>query len=140
MIEDRFSFTVGEQASLTKTITDEDIQTFARISGDTNPLHLDDAYAQTTRFKGRIAHGMLVAGLISAVLGTKLPGPGAIYLGQDLRFVAPVRPGDTLTATVRVESWDDVKGRVTLATNVTNQEGRPVVTGEARMVMSRFLK
>ena len=140
MVLERTGFSVGEEASLTKMITDEDIQTFARISGDTNPLHLDEAYARTTRFGGRIAHGMLVAGLISAVLGTKLPGPGAIYLGQELRFVAPVRPGDTLTAVARVEAWDDAKGRVTLATEVTNQEGRPVVTGQAKLLMSRFLK
>lgn len=139
-MEERTSFTPGEEATLTKTISDEDIAAFARISGDANPIHLDDAYARSTRFKGRIAHGILAAGLISAVLGTKLPGPGAIYLSQDLKFTAPVRPGDTLTATARVETWDDVKGRVTLATNVRNQEQITVLTGTAKLVMSTFLK
>jgi len=88
MIEERTSFTVGEEATLTKTISDEDIKTFARISGDDNPVHVNDDYAKGTMFGGRIAHGMLVAGLISAVLGTKLPGPGAIYMNQQLRFLA----------------------------------------------------
>ena len=139
MTEERSQFAVGEEAFLTKTITQEDIQAFARISGDTNPLHLDEDYARSTRFGGRIAHGLLVAGLISAVLGTKLPGPGAIYLGQELRFTAPVRPGDTVTARVRVEAVDSAKGRVSLSTEVVNQDGAPVITGKARMVTSRAL-
>jgi 3-hydroxybutyryl-CoA dehydratase len=140
LVQERADFTVGETASLTKTVTEEDIQAFADITGDTNPIHLDDAYARTTRFGGRIAHGMLVAGFISAALGSKLPGPGAIYLGQELRFVAPVRPGDTLTVTVRVEAWDNVKGRITLATEVRNQADAPVVTGSAKLVISSYLK
>lgn len=140
MVQERADFTVGETASLTKTVTEEDIQAFADITGDTNPIHLDDAYARTTRFGGRIAHGMLVAGFISAALGSKLPGPGAIYLGQELRFVAPVRPGDTLTVTVRVEAWDNVKGRITLATEVRNQADAPVVIGSAKLVISSYLK
>jgi 3-hydroxybutyryl-CoA dehydratase len=139
MVEERTSFTVGEEASLTKTITDEDIKTFARISGDDNPVHVNDDYAKGTMFGGRIAHGMLVASLISAVLGTKLPGPGAIYMSQQVRFLAPVRPGDKVTARAQVTEWDGTKGRVTLLTEVTNQGGKPVISGEARLVMSSFL-
>jgi len=140
MLEERTEFTVGEEATLTKTVTLADIETFARISGDTNPLHLDDDYARSTRFGGRIAHGMLVAGLISAVLGTQLPGPGAVYLGQELRFTAPVRPGDTLTARVRVAEFNSAKGRIALSTEVVNQDGTTVVSGEARLVMSASLE
>jgi 3-hydroxybutyryl-CoA dehydratase len=139
-MEERKSFVVGQESSMSKTVSDEDIRTFARISGDVNPLHLDDEYARSTMFGGRIAHGMLVASLISAVIGTCLPGPGAIYMGQELRFVAPVRPGDTITAIVRVEAWDDVKGRVTLATEVRNQNGETVVTGMAKTVMASYLQ
>jgi len=140
MIKERTSFTVGEEATITKIISDDDIRTFARISGDDNPVHVNDDYAKGTMFKGRIAHGMLVAGLISAVLGTKLPGPGAIYMSQQVRFLAPVRPGDKVTARARVAEWDATKGRVTLATDVSNQEGVVVISGEARLVMSSFLK
>ena len=140
MRDERTHFTVGERASLTRTIQDEDIQTFARISGDNNPLHLDDEYARSTLFGGRIAHGMLVAGLISAVLGTKLPGPGGIYLSQSLRFVVPVFPGDAITASVQVTEWDGARGRMTLLTGGENQHGKTVVTGEARLVMASSLK
>jgi len=101
---------------------------------------VNDDYGKGTMFKGRIAHGMLVAGLISAVLGTKLPGPGAIYMNQQVRFLAPVRPGDQVTARARVTEWDATKGRVTLATDVSNQDGVAVISGEARLVMSSFLK
>lgn len=139
MIKERTHFTVGEEATLSKTVSDEDIKTFARISGDENPVHVNDEYAMGTMFGGRIAHGMLVAGLISAVLGTKLPGPGAVYMNQQLRFQAPVRPGDQVTARTQVTDWDATKGRVTLLTEVTNQEGKVVISGEARLVMSSFL-
>ena len=105
----------GMEASLSKTVTDADILCFSEISGDTNPVHLDDDYARATRFGGRIAHGMLSASLISAVIGTKLPGTGAIYLSQNLRFRAPVKPGDLVTARVRVVSLDQAKRRATLA-------------------------
>jgi len=91
-------------------------------------------------FGGRIAHGMLVASLISAVLGTRLPGPGAIYLSQQLRFLAPVRPGDEVTARVSVTAWDPEKGRVTLLTEVANKKGIAVIAGEAQLVMSSYLK
>ena len=131
----RTRFEVGEEASRTRLISDEDIQTFARISGDENPMHVNDDYASTTQFGGRIAHGMLVGGLISAVLGTQLPGPGAIYLAQELRFVGPVRPGDTVTARVRVTDWDDTKGRIQLDTFVEGRDGKPVIQGSAKLVM-----
>ena len=140
MIKERTSFTIGEEATLTRVVSDDDIKTFARITGDDNPVHANDDYAKGTMFKGRIAHGMLVAGLISAVLGTKLPGPGAIYMSQQVRFLAPVRPGDQVTARARVTEWDATKGRVTLVTDVSNQDGVAVISGEARLVMSSFLK
>jgi len=139
-MRERNDFAIGEEATLSKTITDADIRAFAQISGDENPLHLDDKYARGTFFGGRIAHGMLVSGLISAVLGTKLPGPGAVYLGQQLRFLAPVRPGDTVTAHVKVTEWDSTKGRVTLLTEVLSHEGVAVITGEAKLAMSAFLE
>jgi 3-hydroxybutyryl-CoA dehydratase len=140
MIKERTNFVVGEEATLTRVISDDDIKTFARISGDDNPVHVNDEYARDTMFRGRIAHGMLVAGLVSAVLGTTLPGPGAIYMSQQLRFLAPVRPGDQVTARAKVTEWDPDKGRVTLSTDVSNQEGVAVITGEARLVMSSYIK
>ena len=139
-MEERRDFKVGEGASFSKTITDEDIRDFARISGDQNPIHLDDDYANRTFFKGRIAHGALVASMISTVLGTKLPGPGSIYLGQEMRFKAPVRPGETVTARAEITAWDETKGRLTLLTEVVNQDGVVVITGEARLVMASFLQ
>jgi len=135
----RDHFEIGEEASCSKTISDADIRAFATISGDENPIHLDEAYAQGTPFGGRIAHGMLVASLISAVLGNQLPGPGAIYLSQTLRFLMPVRPGDTVTAKVRVTEWDNLKGRVTLLTEVLDSQANVIITGEAKLVMSAFL-
>jgi 3-hydroxybutyryl-CoA dehydratase len=140
MIKERNSFTIGEEATLTKLVSDDDIKAFARISGDHNPIHINEEYAKGTMFGGRIAHGMLVASLISAVLGTRLPGPGAIYLSQKLRFLAPVRPGDEVTARVRITGWDPEKGRVTLLTEVANKKGIAVITGEAQLVMSSHLK
>ncbi|HET6461579.1 MAG TPA: MaoC family dehydratase [Syntrophales bacterium] len=140
MIKERNTFTVGEEAALTRIISDDDIRTFARISGDDNPVHVNDEYARGTMFKGRIVHGMLVAGLISAVLGTKLPGPGAIYMSQQLRFLAPVKPGEEVTARAKVTEWNAEKGRITLSTDITNQKGIVVITGEARLVMSSYLK
>ena len=137
---ERDHFDIGEQASLSKVISMHDIETFAGLVGDDNPLHVDAEYAATTRFGGRIAHGILVSGLISAVLGTKLPGPGAVYSSQHLAFRAPVMPEDTITAKVEVVEWDSQKGYLTLATEVTNQDGVQVIRGEARMVMSAFLK
>ena len=108
---------IGMTRHLRKLITDRDIILFAEVSTDHNPVHLDDAYAQDTIFEGRIAHGMLTAGLISAVIGEQLPGHGTVYLGQSLKFMAPVRPGDTVTACVKVTAIDYAKRRVTLETH-----------------------
>lgn len=107
---------VGMERSLRKVVTDRDIELFAEVSTDRNPVHLDDAYAQDTIFQGRIAHGMLTAGLISAVIGEQLPGHGTVYLGQNLKFMAPVRPGDMVEAVVRVMGIDHTRRRVTLET------------------------
>jgi 3-hydroxybutyryl-CoA dehydratase len=121
---------VGDSSSFTKTISQADINAFALASGDANPVHVDPVWADTSFFKGRVAHGVLTAGLISAVLGMQLPGPGTIYLSQTLTWLAPVRPGDTLTATVTVKEILAEKNRVVLDTVVTRGEEQ-VLTGEA---------
>ena len=108
---------IGMTRSLQKLVTNRDIELFAEVSTDRNPVHLDETYARDTIFDGRIAHGMLTASLISAVIGEQLPGHGAVYLGQSLRFMAPVRPGDTVHAEVKVISIDHAKRRVTLETH-----------------------
>lgn len=123
--------TLGATASRTKIFTDEDVRTFARITDDHNPIHLDEAYAATTRFGQRLVHGMFTASLISAVLANELPGEGTIYLSQTLQFKAPVFIGDTITATVEVTAYRENKGVVTLATTCTNQHGQVVLAGEA---------
>ena len=138
-VTERDSFTVGEEATIERTFDQQDVEDFARLSGDTNPVHLNENYAQGTRFGGRIVHGSLVASLVSAVLGTKLPGPGAIYASQLLKFKAPVRVGDRLRVVARVSEWDSEKGRLTIATDVFCGE-TIVLTGEARLTMSSFLK
>lgn len=125
---------IGMSAVVSKTITEADIVLFAGISMDTNPLHLDERYAAESRFGGRIAHGMLGASLISAVLGTKLPGPGAIYVSQSLRFKAPVRAGDTLVAEVTVTELDPERRRATLATRVSCGDV-VVIDGEAVLLL-----
>ena len=107
---------IGMTRHLRKQVTDRDIELFAEVSTDRNPVHLDDAYAQNTMFHGRIAHGMLTAGLISAVIGEQLPGHRTVYLGQTLKFMAPVRPGDMVLAEVTVTAIDSHKRRVTLET------------------------
>jgi len=124
-------FNVGDSANFAKAITAEDVEAYAGLTGDTNPIHLDDAYAVTTRFGRRIAHGMLTAGLISTVIGTKLPGRGAIYAGQTLRFLKPVYLGDTITVTATLTGYDEVKGRMTIETVCRNQQGEDVLAGEA---------
>lgn len=129
--------TVGDHASRTMTITDETIRAFADLTGDHNPVHLDDAYAAGTRFGRRIAHGMIAAGLISATLANDLPGPGTVYLGQTLQFKAPVFPGDTVTATVEVKSVRPDKPIVVLTTVCTNQDGTRVLEGEATVLVSQ---
>ena len=121
---------VGQTASLGKTITEADILMFTAVSTDTNPVHLNAEVAKESIFGERIAHGMLSAGLISAVLGTRLPGPGTIYMGQTLRFRAPVKIGDTVTATVEVATLDPAKNRATLKTTCT-VAGKTVIEGEA---------
>ena len=126
----------GDQASRTITITDEMIRAFADLTGDTNPVHLDDAYAAGTRFGRRIAHGMIAAGLISATLANDLPGPGTVYLSQLLQFKAPVYPGDTITATVEVKSVRPDKPIATLTTFCKNQDDKVVLEGEAVVLVS----
>jgi len=123
--------TVGETASLSHTVTQRDIDLFATVTGDLNPAHVDPAYAETDMFHHIIIHGMWGAGLISAVLGMKLPGPGTIYLGQDLHFKRPVSIGDTITATLTVAEKKPEKGDVTLTCVCTNQQGEAVITGTA---------
>ena len=125
---------VGQSDSFSKTITETDVYLFAGITGDLNPAHVDEEYAQNTRFGKRIAHGMLSAGLISNVLGTKLPGPGTIYLSQQVDFKAPVYFGDTVTAVVEVEELIPEKNRAILHTYCRNQEGVIVVEGKATVM------
>jgi 3-hydroxybutyryl-CoA dehydratase len=122
---------VGDSAQISKTITETDINDFARVTGDFNPVHLDQAYAEKTIFKGRIAHGLLSVGLLSSILGNILPGYGTIYLSQEVKFLAPVRIGDTITAKVEVTELIPEKNRVKLRTTCINQEGKIVVDGTA---------
>lgn len=124
----------GQSASVAKTVTEADIITFAHVTGDTNPIHLDAAYAAKTRFKERIAHGMLAAGFISAVFGTKMPGPGAIYVSQLLKFRAPVKIGDTVTTKVEVTSRVPEKKFVTFKTQCV-VGSTVVVDGEATLMV-----
>jgi 3-hydroxybutyryl-CoA dehydratase len=129
-------FKPGDTASLSRTISDDDIRAFANATGDHNPLHLDEQFAKQTRFGKRIAHGMLSASLISAVIADELPGQGSIYLGQTLQFVAPVFPGDTVTARVTVTGVRDDKPIVKLDTVCTNQRDEVVIRGEATVLVS----
>ncbi|SDK46710.1 3-hydroxybutyryl-CoA dehydratase [Aliiruegeria lutimaris] len=124
---------VGMKRGLTKLITEEDIEKFAEVSTDHNPVHLDEEYAKETIFHGRIAHGMLTAGLISAVIGEQLPGHGTIYLGQTLKFMAPVRPGDMVNVEVEVAEIDHKKRKVKLWTQALI-DGKPVLRGEANVL------
>jgi 3-hydroxybutyryl-CoA dehydratase len=127
---------VGMTSIYAKTVTDADIVMFAGISGDTNPVHLDALFADQTAFKGRIAHGMLSASFISTVLGTRLPGPGAIYMNQTLKFRAPVKAGDTVTARVTIKDIDQDRKRVTMDTICVVGE-TVVIDGEATLKVSR---
>lgn len=126
---------VGDSASVSKTITDDDIRAFAALSGDHNPVHVNDQFARTTRFGRRIAHGMLSASLISNAIGNQVPGQGALYLGQTLRFTAPVYPGDTITARVTVTKVRADKPIMTLETVCSNQRGEHVIEGEATVMV-----
>jgi 3-hydroxybutyryl-CoA dehydratase len=122
---------IGDSDRFSKTVTDADIYLFAGVTGDLNPAHIDEAYAQGTFFKTRIAHGMLSAGFISAVIGMRLPGPGSVYMKQSLNFLAPVRIGDTITARAEVIEKIEEKKRVRLKTVCVNQDGVEVLSGEA---------
>lgn len=124
---------MGMVRSLRKEVTDRDIELFAEVSTDRNPVHLDDSYAQDTIFAGRIAHGMLTAGLVSAVIGEQLPGHGTVYMGQSLKFLAPVRPGDEVVAEVEVINIDHAKRRVRLDTRCM-VDGQKVLAGEATVL------
>jgi len=130
---------VGTQATLSRTITEGDIRLFAEVSGDHNPIHLNAEYAERTLFGKRIAHGFLIGSLISAVLGNDLPGPGSIYLGQTLKFLAPIHIGDTVKVTVKVVAVREDKRIVTLHTECTNQHGALVLSGEATVKYMREL-
>ena len=127
----------GDHAEIVRTVRDEDIGAYIEAVGDFNPLHSDAAYAATTPFVDPIAPGLFTAGLISAVIGTMLPGPGAIYLSQSLKFVKPVKAGDTLTARVEVLEVIHERNRIRLQTTCTNQRGEDVVSGEAWVMPSR---
>jgi 3-hydroxybutyryl-CoA dehydratase len=124
---------IGMTRSLRKAVTDRDIELFAEVSTDRNPVHLDEEYAQDTIFAGRIAHGMLTAGLVSAVIGEQLPGHGTVYLGQTLKFLGPVRPGDVVLAEVEVTGIDHSKRRVTMDTRCL-VNGKKVLIGEATVL------
>jgi 3-hydroxybutyryl-CoA dehydratase len=125
---------VGDKASMSKTVSEYDIYTYAGLTGDFNPVHVNAEFAKTSMFKERIAHGMLSAGFISAVLGTTLPGANTIYLGQELAFKAAVKIGDTVTATVEVIEKIEAKNRLIFRTIVTNQHGTIVIDGKATVM------
>ncbi|MBN1774211.1 MAG: MaoC family dehydratase [Deltaproteobacteria bacterium] len=126
---------LGATAESSKTIGEHDVYTFAELTGDFNPVHVDEVAAGRSRFGTRVAHGMLAAGLFSAILGTKLPGPGTIYLGQELRFVAPVRFGDTVTARVELLEVRTDKPIAVLRTWAVNQKGETVLDGKATVLL-----
>ena len=130
---------VGDKATFSRTVSEADVVSFAEITGDSNPLHLDEAYAAKTRFKGRIAHGMLSASFISAALGTKLaPNATVVYLSQQLRFQRPVKIGDTVTATCEVTAVQPERRFVTVKTDCVNQAGEEIVTGEALVLLDEY--
>lgn len=129
-----YQLKMGDQASVTKTISESDVYLFAGITGDLNPAHVDSVSAQKGIFKDRVAHGILTTGLISAVIGMKLPGPGTVYLGQEVRFTKPVYFGDTITAICRVTFIEPDKNLVHLETVCTNQRGESVIIGSATVM------
>ena len=124
-------FSIGQKASFSKTISEKDVNAFAEISGDKNPVHLDENYAKQTRFGKRIAHGAFSFGLISAALGNELPGHGTVYMSQAIKFIKPVYFGDTITALVEITAIRADKGIITLKTDCANQRGEIVADGEA---------
>lgn len=125
---------IGQRATLTRTVTEQDVLLFAAVSGDVNPVHLDEEFAAGTQFKGRIAHGMYTGGLVSAALAMELPGPGTIYIGQEFRFERPVRIGDTLSVELEVAELLPEKKFVKIRTTVLNQAGKPVLSGVATVM------
>ncbi len=125
---------IGDTAEFSKVLSEEDIDLFSKVSGDMNPVHLDEEFASKTIFKGKIAHGLWSASLISATLGTVYPGPGTIYLGQTLSFIRPVRINDTLSVTLCVTEKNDNNNSITLSCIVINQKGEKVLTGEANVI------
>ena len=122
---------VGDSGQVTKTVTETDVILYAGITGDNNPVHINEIEAKASRFGQRLVHGMLTAGFISAVLGTCLPGKGAIYMGQTLKFLRPVHIGDTVTAIAEVIAKNEDKRQITMRTTVVNQDGKMVIDGEA---------
>jgi len=135
--EDKVHYRIGDSEQLSNIVKDEDVRIFAEVTGDKNPLHLDDEFASKTIFKRRIAHGFLTAGLISAVIGNKLPGNGTIYLSQTLNFLTPVYIGDVITAKVEVLQVSKGGKRLRLKTQVINQNGTVVIDGEALVMPPR---
>ena len=125
---------IGSEGTYSKALTERDITLFGETSGDINPMHFDEDYASQTMFKGRIAHGMWSAGLISTCIGTVMPGPGSVYMGQELAFKLPVRIGDTLTATVTVKEKNERRKFVIIDCQVRNQNGKVVVAGDAKVM------
>lgn len=128
---------VGDKSSYSRTVSEADVILFGGVSGDLNPAHFNEEYSKETMFKGRIAHGMLSASYISTVLGMQLPGPGTIYLSQELKFTSPVKFGDTITATAEVVERIEEKNRITLETICVNQRGEVVVKGKAVVMPPR---
>ncbi len=125
---------VGDKAELRKTFVEEDVAEFARVSGDSNPAHMDENYAKTTQFKTRIVHGMLAGSLFSALLGTDLPGVGTIYTGQTLKFTRPVHFGEEITASVTVKELNEERNRAVFECLAVNPQGEPVIVGEATVM------
>lgn len=130
-------FRFGDKAQVSRKITNEDIQNFAELTGDDNPVHLNEEYAENTMFKGRIAHGILVSSLIATILGNKFPGHGTIYLSQNIKFIKPVRVNDLITAEVEVTDIDIERNRLTLKTRCFNQDNVNVIIGEAIVMPPR---
>ena len=131
------NFKIGQTASMSKTISEFDVYAFAGISGDFNPVHIDEVYASNSMFKRRVAHGMLTAGFLSTVLGTKLPGVGSVYISQTLKFTAPVYIGDTITATCTINEILYERNRIILNCTVKNQDGKEVLAGQAVMLIPK---
>jgi len=136
----RRHFEVGEEATLKRSFNQEDLLRFARLFGDEGSNHPGTAESKEFAFGSRVSHGMVLGSMISTLLEQKLPGPGAVYLSQSLQFLAPVHPGDKVTATVMVTNWDARKERLTLWTEISNQNGVTLLTGEARLAMASSLE